>query len=385
MKFLLYDHSSCLNRGCEAIVRSTVNILEKAFPGSEYTLLSYNPKDDIILSNIPRLTVAGVKARPLSFARKYINAFYYKLLHRSDYYYRAAYAEAVNFARDCDICLIIGGDTFCYGDNELCRSLTAQFKSLGKKIVLWGCSVGEEDLTAEKLATLRSLDAVFARESLTKQVLEKAGLTNVKLFADPAFTLPTEEPKLTPKWGEHMLGINLSPLVAVYCPELSEYASRFLEKVEAETNYTPVLIPHVMINAGDNNDHTFLKEIYDNASLKRTVLLPGDLSASQYKGYISKCEMLIAARTHATIAAYSNCVPVFALSYSIKARGISADLFGEELCVKSIHDIDSADSLFECIKELEKNSEKMQKNLCEIIPKKKSLAFAAGEALKEFI
>ncbi|MBQ8026977.1 MAG: polysaccharide pyruvyl transferase family protein, partial [Clostridia bacterium] len=81
MKFLLYDHSSCLNRGCEAIVRSTVNILEKAFPGSEYTLLSYNPKDDIILSNIPRLTVAGVKARPLSFARKYINAFYYKLLH----------------------------------------------------------------------------------------------------------------------------------------------------------------------------------------------------------------------------------------------------------------------------------------------------------------
>ena len=382
MKFLLFDHSGCLNRGCEAIVRSTVNILESAFPRSEYSLLSFSPKSDIVLSDIPRLTVKGIAAQPLSFVDKYINAFYYKILHRSDYYFRAAYKDAVSFAEDCDICLCIGGDTFCYGNNELCRSLIAQFKARGKKVVLWGCSIGEEDLSPEKIETLKSIDGIFVRESLTKEVLENKDIGNIKLFADPAFTLPTEESDLE---GEHLLGINISPLVAEFCPDLSEYISRFLEKIEKETHYTPVLIPHVTIDEGDNNDYTFLKEAYDNAALSRTIILPDNLSASQYKGYIQKCEMLIAARTHATIGAYSNGVPVFALSYSIKARGIAKDLFGKEVCVESIKSIRSADDLFTCLRRIERNAEKMRDVLAEVIPEKKKLAFAAGEALKEII
>ncbi len=382
MKFLLFDHSGCLNRGCEALVRSTVNILEAAFPGSGYTLLSYDPESDIVLSDIHGLTVKGVAAQPLSFAEKYINAFYYKVLHRSDYYFRAAYKDSVRFAQDCDVCLCIGGDTFCYGNNELCRNLIAQFKALGKKVVLWGCSIGKEDLSPEKIETLRSIDGIFAREPLTKEVLENAGIDKVRLFADPAFTLATKEANLE---GEHLLGINLSPLVAEYCPKLSEYASRFLEKVEAETHYTPVLIPHVTIDEGDNNDYTFLKEIYDNANLSRTIIVPDNLSASQYKGYINKCEMLIAARTHATIGAYSNGVPVFALSYSIKARGIAKDLFGKEVCVESIKSVKSADDLFICLRRIERNAAKMREVLNQVIPEKKALAFSAGEALKEII
>lgn len=383
MKFLLFDHSGCLNRGCEAIVRSTVNILEAAFPQSEYALLSYSPEDDIVLSDIPRLTVKGVYAQPLSFIDKYINAFYYKLFHRSDYYFRAAYRDCVNFAKDYDVCLCIGGDTFCYGNNELCRSLIARFKSLGKKVVLWGCSIGEEDLSPEKTETLKSLDGIFARESLTKDVLEKAGLSNVSLFTDPAFTLPTTVPDEIPE-GK-LLGINLSPLVAIFCENLSDYAAEFLQKLEEETDYVPLLIPHVTIDEGDNNDYTFLKEIYDKANLTRTKILSGNLSASQYKGYIQKCEMLIAARTHATIGGYSNGIPVFALSYSIKARGISVDLFGKEVCVESIKSIESADDLFICFRRIEKDSEKMREKLGEIIPEKKALAFEMGEALKKII
>ncbi len=380
MRFLLYDHSGCFNRGCEAIVRSTVNILKKAFPDCECSLLSYNPEEDMILSDIPGLTVRGMKAQRLGLVQTYINAFYYKILHRSDYYYRASYSEAIDFAREHDICLIIGGDTFCYGDNELCRSITAEIKALGKPVVLWGCSVGEEDLSEEKLITLRSIDAVFAREPLTKQVLEEKGLTNVRLFADPAFTLETQKPEKKP--AEKMLGLNFSPLVAKRCPKLADYAAKFLERLEKETDYTPVLIPHVMIDSGNNNDYTYMKSIMDKADLTRTVILPDNLSAAQYKGYISECEMLIAARTHATIAAYSNLVPVYALSYSIKARGIAKDLFGEEKCVRSITEINSADALFECFTELETNREQMRSTLAEVITAKKELSFAAGEALK---
>ncbi len=385
MKFLLFDHSGCVNRGCEAIVRSTVNILETAFSGSEYGLLSYDAKSDIVLSDIPRLTVRGVSAKPLSFVQKYINAFYYKILNRSDYYFRAAYADAVDFAKDYEVCLIIGGDTFCYGNNEAARTMIAQFQANGLKAVLWGCSIGESDLSDEKIATLKSLDGIFAREPLTKQVLEEAGINGVRVFPDPAFTLPVEEPARSDIPQGRLLGINLSPLVSNFCDGLSDYAAAFLEKVEAETDYTPVLIPHVMVDANDNNDYKFMAEIMQKANLSRTVILPDNLSASQYKGFISKCEMLIAARTHATIGAYSTGVPVFALSYSIKARGISVDLFGKEVCVASIEEVTSADSLFVCLQRIEKNAAKMHEKLTVIIPEKKALAFAAGEALKEII
>lgn len=40
--------------------------------------------------------------------------------------------------------------------------------------------------------------------------------------------------------------------------------------------------------------------------------------------------MFIGARTHATIAAYSSCVPTLVVGYSIKARGIAKDLFGTD-------------------------------------------------------
>ncbi len=383
MKILLYDHSGCFNRGCEAIVRSTVGILRKAFPDCECSLLSYHPEEDMILSDIPGLTVRGMKAQRMSHIQTYINAFYYKILHRSDYYYRASYAEAIDFAREHDICLIIGGDTFCYGDNELCRAVTAEFKKLGKCVVLWGCSIGKEDLSEEKLATLRSIDGIFAREPLTKQVLEENGLTKVRLFADPAFTLETKKPENKP--AGKMLGLNFSPLVAKRCPGLAGCVAEFLERIEKETDYTPVLIPHVMIDAGNNNDYAYMKAIAEKAKLTRTVILPDNLSAAEYKGYISECDMLIAARTHTTIAAYSNLVPVYALSYSIKARGIAKDLFGKELCVKSISEIDSADTLFECFRELEASCKDMRNTLAKIIPAKKELSFAAGEALKEYV
>ena len=65
----------------------------------------------------------------------------------------------------------------------------------------------------------------------------------------------------------------------------------------------------------------------------RVILLPNNLTAIQYKGYIARMRFFIGARTHATIAAYSNCVPTMVLGYSIKSRGIAKDLFGEEKLV----------------------------------------------------
>ena len=383
MRVLLYDHSGCLNHGCEAIVRTTVNIVEKAFPGSEFGLCSYSPNEDIVLSDIPRLTVKGVEAQPLSLLEKCINIFNVKVRGNYSYYYKAAYSDVADFAKNYDLCLIIGGDTFCYGNNELCRSLTTRFKAMGKKVVLWGCSIGEEDLMPEKLETLRSLDGIFARESLTKAVLENAGIENVQVFCDPAFTLEKTAVDPLVNSDRKMLGINLSPLVAKRSKNLGRAAAELLYYIENKTDYVPLLVPHVIVPG--NNDYEFLAAVKKAAKSEKSILLPGNIGAKEYKGYISQTCMFMGARTHSIIGSYSSGVPAFAFGYSIKARGIAKDLFGEELCVRGVDKITCGADMIACFEELCENKDKMKKILDEKIPSAVASAYAAGEALKNIV
>jgi colanic acid/amylovoran biosynthesis protein len=59
-------------------------------------------------------------------------------------------------------------------------------------------------------------------------------------------------------------------------------------------------------------------------------ILPNTLNASQLKQVISQLRFFIGARTHATIAALSSGVPTVSIAYSVKAKGINKDIFGNE-------------------------------------------------------
>ncbi len=384
MRFLLYDHSGCYNRGCEAIVRSTAAILRRSFPDCEIGLCSYVAEADEVLRDIPKLTVYAMKLTAPAGVKRYINAFYYKALHSEAYYYKTALADTVRFARDYDVCLLIGGDTFCYGDNAPIRALTAEFLALGKKVFAWGCSVGESDLTDAKIKTLRAMDGVFTRESLTEQVLKNAGVKTVVRLPDPAFTLEKETLPLPAGWGEKTLGLNFSPLVEELNPGLIDLAAEAVRRIETETDYVPVLIPHVT-KLEKNDDYEYLKEIRQKAGCRKAVLLPGDLTAAQYKGYIARTTLFMGARTHAIIGAYSSCVPAFALGYSIKARGIAADLFGSETCVRDVTQMTDAQELTDCLNELFAQEKAMRARLQAVMPSVVAASASAGEKLKELL
>ena len=55
-----------------------------------------------------------------------------------------------------------------------------------------------------------------------------------------------------------------------------------------------------------------------------------DMDCRRLKGIIAGCSFFVGSRTHATIAAYSSCVPTLVLGYSVKSRGIARDLLGTE-------------------------------------------------------
>ena len=128
---------------------------------------------------------------------------------------------------------------------------------------------------------------------------------------------------------ENTLGLNVSPLVEGYNPEITKITVDFIKYIIENTVLKILLIPHVVEDG--NNDYEYMMNFYEKfRETGRIDILPSDLNAKQYKGYIANTRFFIGARTHATIAAYSSGVPTAVLGYSVKSRGLAKDLFGEE-------------------------------------------------------
>ena len=380
MKYFLFDHAGSLNRGCEAIIRGTVKIISSADGDASFRLASYRPEDDTALC----LDTVKMGSRELTKSEKLISALNVKLAHSERYAFSKMYSPVVNYGNDYDICLSVGGDTYCYGDNASVREITAQLHKKGKKTVLWGASVGEEDLSAEKINGFKNFDAVFAREPLTYELLSKfVDKDKLFMFADPAFCLEREDLPLPDGFEEkNTLGFNLSPLVANKNPAIVDVCTDFLKYVIENTQLQIALIPHVTEKG--NDDCTVLDEIYEKlGNPERVMKIQGNLSASQYKGYIARLRYFIGARTHATIAAYSNAVPTIVLGYSVKSRGIAKDLFGEERFVIDSHSLASAQTLINEFEKLTQQETEIVSQLSAVIPQKIKSSMAAGEQLQK--
>ena len=381
MKYFLFNHEGSKNHGCEAIVRGSMNIIENSDEKAEFVLSSYNPSDDKIINNI---TVKAARTRALTKVEKLIAAVDLKINNSETYALQKMYSPIVSDAEDCDVCLSVGGDTYCYGDNHGIQVLTRELKKRGKKTVLWGASIGAEDLSERKLESLRDFDAIFTREPITYELLKANGANdNIYLFSDPAFCM--ERVEVEPIDGftrENTLGFNISPLVASGDPRKKEIAEDFLRFVFENTTMKVLLVPHVVEE--NNNDYDFMKPIFEKFEhTGRIAILPPDLEARQYKGYIAGTRFFVGARTHSTIAAYSSGVPTIALGYSVKARGIAKDIFGEEKYVLDIKAMTDYEELRDEFLKLLENENEIRRELMKSIPLRMRSAMEAGEMLQK--
>ena len=381
MKYFLFNHEGSKNHGCEAIVRGSMNIIENSDEKAEFVLSSNNPSDDKIINNI---TVKAAKTRALTKVEKLIAAVDLKINNSETYALQKMYSPIVSDAEDCDVCLSVGGDTYCYGDNHGIQVLTRELKKRGKKTVLWGASIGAEDLSERKLESLRDFDAIFTREPITYELLKENGANdNIYLFSDPAFCM--ERVEVEPIDGftrENTLGFNISPLVASGDPRKKEIAEDFLRFVFENTTMKVLLVPHVVEE--NNNDYDFMKPIFEKFEhTGRIAILPPDLEARQYKGYIAGTRFFVGARTHSTIAAYSSGVPTIALGYSVKARGIAKDIFGAEKYVLDIKAMTDYEELRDEFLKLLENENEIRRDLMKSIPLRMRSAMEAGEMLQK--
>jgi polysaccharide pyruvyl transferase WcaK-like protein len=324
------------------------------------TLLSMRATEDR-LAGIDRLvSIVNAPARvPLKRWQWLASAISHKLTGSDERFYRYQYTPMIKHADSNTIALSIGGDNYCYGGVDWLYAQNKFLREKGAKTVLWGCSVEPSAMEKIMVNDLSRHAVITARETITFQAMQEKGLENVTLYPDPAFLLTKINLPLPEGFEEgNTVGINLSPLIMRYEKERGTAMKAYdalIRHILASTNMRVALIPHVTWK--DNNDLEPLGELYDTFKKTGRVVLIGDHNAMELKGYIARCRMFIGARTHATIAAYSSHVPTVVVGYSIKARGIARDIFGDEkghiLPVQELDEPIQLITAFEVLKERE--------------------------------
>ena len=144
------------------------------------------------------------------------------------------------------------------------------------------------------------------------------------------------------------------------------------------------LIPHVVCEG--NDDLVLLTQLYEEFKDTKRVLLIGDHNCMELKGFIARCRFFVGARTHATIAAYSSCVPTLVLGYSVKSRGIATDIFGtDEKYVLPVQSLSTPKELAHHFIWMLNHEKEIRTHLQKIMPEYISKAYLGKEAIEKLV
>lgn len=373
------------NRGCEAIAKGTALLLEE--PKENLVGLC----NDVALDN--RLGVSSfvslVPSPSLNkfklLLRKAHRLFCPQHSKHMKFVYKQTYDDFLKKIPADGIVFSTGGDMYCYGDNE--AVYTARFcQERGLKTALWGCSIGEKNLTPKKMDTLKNFDLIYVRDSLTEHVLHSHGINNTICYPDPAFILEPEKITLPSFFdANEVIGINLSRFVFGNNLEGMNMMRHFMDYLLKETDLHIMLVPHVLWRDQDDRviSNDFMK-IYSNTG--RVHLFDSNcFNYCEIRYAISKCRYFVGARTHSVISAYSTCVPTIALGYSIKSKGIAKDLELDEKyvvdCTNNCYESKITES-FLCLRQMESD---VKRHMEDVMPKYKKRLLEIKTVYKKFL
>ena len=381
-------HLDSGNRGCEGITKGTTNILESsAYHVKAYTRnmkidrkIGYETElNELIqygLINKVSFKIRRRLSRSIQGQQAWIIEHVYKNM-----------LDDIKLEINKPIVLLTGGDLFCYEQSEI---IWLNDYLCDKQIttVLWGCSIGEENLTSENIATLKRFSLIIARESTTADMLRKTlRLNNIFLFPDPAFVVEPVECSVPVYFKQKdIIGINLSNFVNGNVGSSTTFGKNINVLFDYIINWTDMdimLVPHVFWKGQD--DRKICTKIYNQyEKTGRVHLLDSDeLNYGQIRYIISQCRFFIGARTHSMISAYSACVPALALGYSVKAEGIAKDLGLPQQLVINYKNMKSINELSEAFKYLMDHEEEIRNRLNRIMPEYKQEAYGAKAVINE--
>jgi colanic acid/amylovoran biosynthesis protein len=241
-----------------------------------------------------------------------------------------------------DLMIISGGDLLSsdYGTQSLKHFLEPVRWAKHNRVpcVLIGQSIGKfkcaEDLALWRKAA-KDVDLITLREPLSLSYIRNElddQSSRIIETADCAFLLhanPDVACCHPPKTDRCTVAISISNSISSYTSSSSfDHLEAWVEIIRMmleEWHVNVAIIPHVQESYSDDcipATCVYRQLNYDS----RVRVYAEDLTASEYKGIISGCEMVIAERMHAAIAGFSLGICTVPIGYSIKAKGITASM-----------------------------------------------------------
>lgn len=327
---------------------------------------------------------------------------------------------------DCEYIIDVSGDM--WGDNaehvghdrfmvDCLKMQTAQI--LGRKTILYAVTPGPfSDMETRELAehVFTSFDRVMIREKISEKNLEKWGIAtdNVTWIPCPSFLFEanggyqskwTEQIQASQKTGRKVIGLTFGGFNMPCGPydmwprpdeqyevfvDLAEYMIENLQGDIVLFSHTNGfdLPPHFKLKSG--RDFVILEQLYQilikkhPAYQEHIVFINEPLLPCDIKQVISKFDMLVTGRVHASVAATSQCVPTVYMEYdgrviySDKMSGFSSIMNMDRFVCKP----EEPEMIKQKVKECYENLAQVRAQLEERVPIVKGLAVEAFEEIK---
>lgn len=316
------------NKGCEALSYAILSILDATDEVKPLELVVFNIHKSmgVLPSAYPNIKFKNL---PIAF---------------KNFKFWKTFTEEL---QRCDIVLdVTHGDSFSdiYGERWFFQTtLMKTLVLMGRKpLVLLPQTYGPfNSRWARKWAkwVVKKASMVFCRDEESRSyIMEMCGnRVEAEVAPDLAFALPYNVPDLE-KRTHIRVGINISGLLWNNCKngnslgmatDYCDYCYQVLGWFSQNPEYEIYLVPHVICDWREGkdyyeNDCKAIREVLQE--YPGCILSPDFDTAIGAKSFIATLDILIAARMHASIAAYSAKVTSIPFAYSRKFTGIYEDL-----------------------------------------------------------
>lgn len=241
---------------------------------------------------------------------------------------------------DVDCVLDIGaGDSFAdiYGPRRFSFLIISKLLAIArnKPLIFSPQTIGpftKRAYIAPAAFVMRRSRALFARDEWSRDVArDMAPSASVHLAVDVAFELPFEDRSHLRRGSLLRVGVNPSGLLFSEAErgtnrfglsyDYARYTRHLLTALQARDDVEIHLVPHATSNRDPKDDDGALCDRLA-AEFPGARRIPNFAGPSQAKSYISGLDLLVGARMHACIAAFSAGVPVVPVAYSRKFAGL---------------------------------------------------------------
>lgn len=364
MKTLLVGTLDSFSNGDMAIATTLVRLLHERDSEISLTLQFTSPETVYDLYR-EFLTQHNVKLRRIPWFRQRSSrklTILSSILPAIDFLLRGKRFMAGN-----SVYLDFSTDTFTdyYGTLSLYAKLAQPFLCS-----LWNVPYAVCGITAgpfrSRLATMMARRVltkarfVTVRDEASRDLLAKMGIRSVKV-ADLAFLLQPSSDLLIPLagWQEHAPSKQLVVGIAANSYRWSHALGRGFKSAEADAAYVKCManiVDHIVEGhdasvlliahatgptADDRGVHQQIAGVVKHRD--RVRIIEDRYRTDQLKAYISSCDVFIACRMHAAIAAVSTHVPTIAIAWSDKFRGVLGSYLDADGCLIDIRRLSPED------------------------------------------